>query len=216
MASLGLQAELDYNHALQALKQGGIVAYPTETFYGLAVDPQNDRAVASLYALKKREPTKPLSLLVPDLDCLATCVRCIPAPYEKLIDSFWPGPLTLIFTAKDALFSQLAGSDNTLAIRVSSHPVAHKLSSLWGGPLTATSANISGQPALVNGDQVRALWGRHISSLLDGGPVPGGKGSTIVRCSDNHLCHVVRDGVIPLEELSRVLNDDIILDESLI
>ncbi|MEN8198430.1 MAG: L-threonylcarbamoyladenylate synthase [Thermodesulfobacteriota bacterium] len=207
MASSLSPSDAEYNVALEALRQGNIVAYPTETFYGLAVDPRNQRAVASLYGLKKREAEKPLSLIVPDLATLSACVSSTPLPYKNLIHRFWPGPLTLIFPAKEEMFSRLSGGDGTLAIRISSHPVAQKLCSLWGGPLTATSANISGEAALTSGEQIRRLWGDHISSLLDGGTVPGGLGSTIVRCDDDNICYLLRHGVIPAEEIAQSLPD---------
>jgi L-threonylcarbamoyladenylate synthase len=196
----------DFEQALQSLKQGGIVAYPTETFYGLAVDPENDQAIAALYALKQREKRKPLSLLVSNLEQLLCVASSCSKSYEKLIDAFWPGPLTLIFPAKKHISSALTGGGTTVAVRISSHPVATELCRLWGRALTATSANVSGSEPLVSASDVRALLGDQISFILDGGTTPGGKGSTIIRCLDKKkICQIIREGAIDTLEISQNL-----------
>ncbi len=196
----------EFEQALNTLKEGGIVAFPTETFYGLAVDPENDQAIASLFALKKRATGKPLTLLVPDLEVLSSTVDFIPLPYKKFISVFWPGPLTLVFPARTNTSHLLTGDDNTLAIRISSNPVAQHLCQLWGRSFTATSANISGESALVTAAEVHDLWGDEIGCILDGGEAPGGKGSTIVRCTEQeYACHILRDGVISAKLISQAL-----------
>jgi len=198
--------EHDYEYALQCLKQGGIVAYPTETFYGLAVDPENEQAITDLYALKKREEQKPISLIIPDVTHLLSLVSSVPNGYKGLMDSFWPGPLTLIFSARKHIPSILTGGTNTLALRVSSHPVAMKLAESWGGALTTTSANISGEEALVTAEDVHTVFGDRVSFVLDGGTTPGGQGSTIVHCTDDTMeCRIIREGVIGHDQLSRHL-----------
>ncbi|MCF8056128.1 MAG: threonylcarbamoyl-AMP synthase [Desulfocapsa sp.] len=206
-------SELDYQQALVTLQQGGVVAYPTETFYGLAVDPENDQAIAALYALKKRERQKKLSLLVPNLKVLSSCTSFISIPYQHLIEVFWPGPLTLVFPAKENVFPCLTGEGKTLAIRISSHPIAAKLCLLWGRPLTATSANVSGETGFVTADQVRRQWGGKVGSLLDGGKVPGGQGSTIVCCTES-TCRILRTGVISEKEIAEALPDSCSLSKS--
>ena len=198
--------EFCITQAIETLKKGGIVAYPTETFYGLAVDPENDQAVDSLYALKRREKNKPISLLIPDLEYISKLVSSVPEPYEKLIESFWPGPLTLIFPVFDNVLPKLTGEDKTIAVRISSSPVAEKLCTAMGKAITATSANLSGEPALVTATEVANLWGDKISCIIDGGSAPGGKGSTILRYSENkNECHIIRDGVISRDAIAAVL-----------
>ena len=198
--------EFGFVQAIDALKNGGIVAYPTETFYGLAVDPENDQAIDSLYALKKREKTKPISLLVPDLEYLSKLVSSIPKPYEKLIESFWPGPLTLIFPVLNNVLLKLIGGDKTIAIRISSNPVAEKLCVAMGKAITATSANVSGEPALITATEVANLWGDKIACIIDGGSAPGGKGSTILRYSENkNECHIIRGGAISRDAITAIL-----------
>jgi L-threonylcarbamoyladenylate synthase len=195
----------DFAKALAALKEGGIVAYPTETFYGLAVDPSNDRAIASLYELKKREGRKALSLLVPNLEYLSGFVSLCPS-YKKLIYAFWPGPLTLIFPVLTNVSAKLCGDRKDIAIRVSSNTIAQRLCTSWGRAITATSANISGEPALVSADEVKSLWGNNIDYILDGGVTPGGCASTIVRCNDSKReCHFIREGAICCEAIINIL-----------
>lgn len=200
-------SEKDFALALQALKKGGIVAYPTETLYGLAVDPANEQAIAALFALKRRERHKPLSLLVSSLEQLSSLVSSVPKPYARLIDAFWPGPLTLVFPARKKLSSTLTGGEDTIAIRISSHPVAQQLCSRWGGAITATSANVSGETALVTAAQVADALGEQVSFILDGGTSPGGKGSTIVRCVEKEQgCQILREGVIAGKDLRKILD----------
>ncbi len=193
-----------YQIALETLKKGGIVAYPTETFYGLAVDPWNDQAISALYTLKKRDRRKPLSLLVPNKAVLASYIRFFPPLYQSLTESFWPGPLTLIFPAQSNTSLLLRGGGDTLAIRISSHPVAQMLCSLWGGALTATSANESGKPPLESAAQLKDLWGNEVDYVLDGGPVPGGKGSTILEIVHDNV-QIRRNGVVVAKAIFQVL-----------
>lgn len=196
----------DFDQALKALRQGGIVAYPTETFYGLAVDSQNDEAIAALYHLKQRELHKPLSLIVPEIKTLSTFISSIPEAYHQLIDTFWPGPLTLIFPVNKKMSDILTGGGDTVAVRVSSHPVAQSLCSAWGSALTATSANMSGSRPLNTAIDVKELWGQQISYVLDGGKTKGGQGSTIIRCSDTEKkCYIEREGVINISLLKQHL-----------
>ncbi len=202
--SLVLPGHDEYMQAVQALRRGGIVAYPTETFYGLAVDPFNAAAVASLYRLKKREAAKAITLLVPDLLTLSSCVSEFPTPYKLLVKRFWPGPLTLIFTPADKSLHHLNKNDQSLAIRISSHPVAHTFCSLFGAAVTASSANISGQSALCSAKEVNELWGEKVAYILDGGITPGICGSTILQCTGN-ICHILRQGAISYESIRNTL-----------
>lgn len=202
----GLPTSRDYELAVQALHDGGIVAYPTETYYGLAVDPANQTAVDALYRLKLRESRKALSLIVPDLLTLRKYSSTFPTAYTILSNTFWPGPLTLIFNALDSCMLSLKKDDNTLAIRISSHPVAHRFCTLWGDAITASSANISGEPALSSAEAVKEQWGSRISYVLDGGKTAGGRASTILRCHETG-CEIIRKGVVTEHEIRKVLPD---------
>ncbi len=196
----------DLEQAVKALKKGEVVAYPTETFYGLAVDSQNEKAIAVLYHLKKRDPHKPISLIVPDVESITTLVSSFPKVYHKLIKRFWPGPLTLIFPASESIPKILTGVDETVAIRVSSHPVAKSLCCAWGAALTATSANLSGIPPCNDASEVEKNWGKQVSCVLDGGTTIGGKGSTIIHCTDTEkTCYIIREGVVDVSEIQQYL-----------
>ena len=197
-------SDFDYAFALAILKKGGIVAYPTETFYGLAVDPENSRAIDALYTLKKRERNKTFSLIVPDIKVLHSWVSSYPQVYDTLISTFWPGPLTLIFSGLANRLTLVKDQNNTLAIRISSHPVAQKLVELWGKPLTASSANISGESSCTEGSRIEAFLGHRKVVILNGGSVCGGKGSTIVSCRGTR-CNILRKGVISTSSIKAVL-----------
>ncbi len=199
-----LPSACELEEAVKVLQRGGIVAYPTETYYGLAVDPANPQAVKSLYALKKRSNKKALSLLVSDVAMLRKYVDEFPDSYKRLIDAFWPGPLTLIFKARDGCLQGLQKKDQTLAIRISSHPIAQKITDSYNKAITASSANISGQLPVNSADSVKALWGDKIDLIMDGGKTVGNRASTIVQC-DATVCTILRDGVIPMEDLQKVL-----------
>ena len=191
----------EFKEAAAVLGQGGIVAFPTETFYGLAVDPFNEKALAALFRLKERPSEKPFLVLIQDESQLPTLVRLIPSEYRPLIKAFWPGPLTLVFPALSTLSLALTGPDRTgIGIRISPHPVARAFGQVWGGPLTATSANLSGMPAARTAEEVRRFFGTEVSCILDGGQTPGGMSSTVVGLSQGKL-QLIRAGVIAFSSL---------------
>ncbi len=199
----------DYDKAIGTLKQGGIVAYPTETYYGLAVDPKNEKAIDLLYALKKRAPSKPLSLIVPNIRCLEHLVCYCPKSYKQLMDVFWPGPLTLLFPANEYVSPKLTRGTGRIAVRISSHPIADKLCNYFGSALTSTSANMSNETPLITASDIYNMWGTAIACILDGGPARGGKGSTILECSDRQKqCEIIRDGAISSEDIAHSLPAD--------
>jgi len=197
-------ASWEIEQALEVIRRGGVVAFPTETYYGLAVDPFNREAVARLFVLKRRAPDKPILTLVGEREQLPQLAAQVPIVYEPLISAFWPGPLTLIFAARPDLPAALTGYTGTIGIRISSHPLAARLMAAWGGPLTATSANFSGQPAAASAPEVIAQLGPDVDYVLDGGPTAGGPGSTLVGL-DNHQPLLIRAGVIPYEAIMTAL-----------
>jgi len=190
----------EINLAAADLAQGGVVAFPTETFYGLAVNPSVSGALASLFALKQRDPAKPVLILIDQPSRLGELVGAVPPLYEILMARFWPGPLTLIFPARAALPAGLQDKQGTIGIRLSSHPLARKLAAAAGGMITGTSANPSDTPAAVNAEQVRGAFPTGLARILDGGQTPGGLGSTIVAETDGQL-HLLRAGVLPFAEI---------------
>jgi L-threonylcarbamoyladenylate synthase len=190
----------DLNRAVAVLNSGGVVAFPTETYYGLAVDPFNPLALNHLFTLKQREISKPILTLVDDRESLLVLVQSVPAVYSALMDTFWPGPLTLIFQAKLNLPALLTAGTSTIGVRQSSHPFARQLLRAFGKPLTATSANISGRSAAIDAYEVKAQFGSKIDLIFDGGKTPGIGGSTIVGLEGDKP-RLIREGVIPFAEI---------------
>jgi len=203
--SVGLQpcSMADLNRAVAVLSSGGVVAFPTETYYGLAVDPFNPLALNHLFALKQRDINKPILTLVDDRESLLTLVQSVPAQYTALMDKFWPGPLTLIFPARLNLPTLLTAGTSTIGVRQSSHPFARQLLRAFGKPITATSANISGRSAAVDAFEVKAQFGSKIDLIFDGGKTPGTGGSSIIRLEGDKL-KLIREGIIPFAEILKV------------
>jgi len=183
-------------HAAAILRSGGVVAFPTETYYGLAVDPLQHRALERLFLIKRRPKNLPILALVTDCSQLTLLASQVPAVYEPLIACFWPGPLTLVFPALATLPSQLTGSTGTIGLRCSPHPVANRLIAAFGSPITATSANLSGDPPATTADEVVRIFGDQIDLVLDGGRTPGGNGSTLVGVR-GAILNCLRQGNIP-------------------
>ncbi len=189
--------------AISFLQKGGVISFPTETYYGLGVDPLNENAVKRLFLLKKRETTKPILLLIEDAGMLSMLAEEIPYVYEPLMEKFWPGPLTLLFPWKKNISELLTGGTGTIGIRVSSDPLVQKLIRKWKGPITATSANISGQNPAGTACRVKEIFGKCIDYVVDGGDSPAGLCSTIVGCQNGELV-LIRKGQVPFAEITKV------------
>jgi L-threonylcarbamoyladenylate synthase len=189
--------------AVAALARGAIVAFPTETFYGLAVDATNADAIERLYALKGRGAEKALSLIATPA-MVADLVASVPAAAARLMTAHWPGPLTLVLPARPGLPAALV-DDGCVAVRESPQPLARALVAGLGRPITATSANRSGQPATRTPVEVRATFPTGCW-LLDGGETPGGRPSTLVRLrGPGDAYEVLRPGVIPTEVIAATI-----------
>lgn len=165
---------------IDILKRGGVIAYPTETFYGLGADAFNPAAVEKIFEIKGRAQRNPIPLIIGQVDMLEMLVAEIPANALRLIEKFWPGPLTLVFNASQRINPSLTGGTDKIGIRLSSHPLARKLSEGIYGPLTATSANLSGAGESTSASEVALGLNDRISCVVDGGETPGGKGSTVI------------------------------------
>lgn len=185
------------DQAVKLLRKGGIVAFPTETYYGLAVDPHCESAVSRLYKLKVRQADKPLLLLIDNIEQLSSLVEMVPRQFLPLMAKYWPGPLTLVFPAKSSVSTILTGNTGTIGIRISPHPVANALLAKMQGPLTATSANISGHEPAQTAADVEKIFGTAVDLILDGGSAAAGLCSTIVGLQGGHLT-VIRKGQIKL------------------
>ena len=187
----------DPERAAEVLRRGGLVVYPTETFYGLGALLASAEAVARLAAAKLRPDGKPLPLVAADLAMARAVAAAFPPLAERLAARFWPGPLTLVLPAAPGLPPEVAGG-GTVGVRVPGSAPARELSRLAGGPITSTSANPSGGPPVTRpGDLDPALLSR-VDAVLDGGEVPGGLPSTVVVLGPNGP-RLLRAGAVPWE-----------------
>lgn len=189
--------------AVAIMQAGGVIAYPTETLYGLGGLASQRRVVERVLAIKGRGPADPLPLIVADEEAAAEAAH-LPAVALKLAEIFWPGPLTLILRAKMdfPLGVILAGK---IALRVSSHPLAQSLTQRLNAPLIATSANQTGQPPATTAEEVfEALRADPPDLILDGGPSPGGLASTILDLTQTPPL-LVRQGAIGASELNEFI-----------
>ncbi|MFQ5850232.1 MAG: L-threonylcarbamoyladenylate synthase [Candidatus Binatia bacterium] len=190
--------------SLEAVRSGEVIVFPTETFYGLGTDAFNEVAVAKVASLKGRDPNNPILLIISDLEMLKRVVTELPPIAERLMDRFWPGPLTLVLPAKEELPILLLNRKGAVGVRISSHPVASALVKGLGHPLTATSANPSGQEPARTVAEARAYFSGKVRIFFDGGRLEGKKGSTVVEISRDRL-EIIREGEISSEELEGVL-----------
>jgi L-threonylcarbamoyladenylate synthase len=186
--------------AADILRTGGLVAFPTETYYGLAVDPFQSRALARLFQVKRRRKQLPILVLVSDTNQISLLAQDVPLIFQRLIKRFWPGPLTLVCPARPALPPLLTGKTGKVGLRQSPNETANRLITTFGGPITATSANISGFAAAVTADGVARVFVDAIDLILDGGTTPGGRASTLVGIQGTSL-HCLREGVIPFADV---------------
>ena len=186
--------------ATEALLAGGVVAYPTETFYGLAVDIRNHEAIERLFSLKKRPADSPVLILIGSSELLDQYVEGIPPIATRLIDAFWPGDLTLVFKAGPRVSPLLTAGTSKIGVRLSSHPVATALARAIEAPISGTSANISGQPPCRKAQEVLNCLGNGVDLILDAGETAGRIGSTVLDVTV-HPLRVLREGVVTRQHL---------------
>lgn len=195
----------DIAQAVDVLRQGGIVAFPTDTVYGVGADVRQPEAIAALYEVKERPLSKAIPVLLARAEDLCSVAREVPKSAWRLAEQFWPGALTLVVRRSPSLPSILTAEGPTVAVRVPDHPVVRALIEGLGAPLAATSANISGQPSSVTADDVLAQLGGRIALILDGGPCPGGRSSTVVDLTTTPP-RVLRPGPISAEQIRAALS----------
>jgi len=186
------------DEALQVLAQGGIVSYASESFYALGVQAFDRNAVEKLFEIKQRSQEKPVPLIVGTMDVLRSVVKTVSPQAKELIDQYWPGPLTILFPAREKLPSLLTGATGNAALRIPGSGIAIDLAKAFAAPLTATSANISGRPPAETPSDVRAYFGDAIDLIIDSGRAPGGQPSTIVDATVNPPV-ILRQGRIVLD-----------------
>lgn len=185
------------------LRQGGLIAYPTDTVYGLGAAMSLPRSVARIYEVKRRPQSLPLPLLLADVSQIEEVAGTVPPSAWCFIRHFFPGALTLILPKSGSVPAIITGGGNSVAVRIPDHPVPVGLIKGLGVPIVGTSANISGRPSPLTADEVSAQLGGKIDLIIDGGRCPGGKESTIVDVT-GEIPVIRRQGAISMEELRRV------------
>ena len=195
------------------LKAGGIIAFPTDTFYGLGANPYNRIAVDKIYEIKGRDPEKPLLLLIDSVTKLENLAEEPSAACIKLMQAFWPGPLTLLFKPKPSSIHKNITAD-LIGIRQPGNSVTRNILSALDHPLTAPSANISGGNPATTAQQVQDTFGKKVELILDAGVCRGGKPSTLVNATDNPA-RLIRAGEIDFKIIQECLNECLQTKESL-
>ncbi|MDF3920096.1 MAG: L-threonylcarbamoyladenylate synthase [Pseudomonadota bacterium] len=158
----------DFTAAVAALRRGGIIAYPTEGVWGLGCDPDDERALSALIALKGRASEKGLILIAGDIRQLAAWLEGVDDDAMARLAASWPGPNTWLIPDNGRAAPLLRGSHSTLAVRVSDHPLVQALCAAWGGPLVSTSANRAGEPPAMSASQVRETFGEALDAVVEG------------------------------------------------
>ena len=187
------------------LKQGGVVAFPTDTVYGLGASIGIDSAVERVYRIKERQRRMALPLLLADIPQLDEVAISIPTSARLLAENFWPGPLTLVLLKSDSVSDTVSGGSETIAVRVPAHPIPIALAQGVGTPIVGTSANLSGQPSTLTAEEAHAQLGNKADLIIDG-ECPRGKESTIVDLTGETPV-ILRQGALLIEELRQLCPD---------
>ncbi len=196
-----IQRQVDKGIAI--LKRGGVVAFPTDTVYGLGACANRQQAVERIYQLKERSRSRALPLLLADRLQISEVAGTVPPIAWLLIDNFFPGALTIVLPKSSSVPDIITAGGLTVAVRIPAHPIPVALADGLGMPIVGTSANLSGRPSVLTADEVYAQFGDKIDLVIDGGRCPGGRESTIVDVSGETPL-VLREGAISEEELKRV------------
>jgi L-threonylcarbamoyladenylate synthase len=197
--------------AVTLLKNGGVIAFPTDTLYGLGADFSSPKAVQRVLDIKGRALEMGLPLLLADADDLAFVAEAVPAPVLVLARRFWPGALTLVVSRSSAVPDVITGGRDTVAVRVPDHPVPVALARGLGRPITGTSANLAGRPPALTAEDARSGLGESVDLIIDGGPAQLGVQSTIVDAT-GPLLKLVRPGAISLADIRSVYSGEVIAE----
>jgi L-threonylcarbamoyladenylate synthase len=190
--------------AAAVIQDGGVVVIPTRHLYGLAADALNVEAIQRVFAIKRRPATKPLLILEPSRLAIEKHVSSIPAAARRLMDRFWPGRLTLVFEAADALPAVLTGGTGKIGIRLPAHPVCRALLDRRPRPVTATSANISGQKGCHRIADMPSALKTAVDLIIDAGPLAPGPGSTVVDVTAVPA-RILREGSLGADRIAAAL-----------
>jgi len=194
----------DLRRISEVLKRGGVMVYPTETFYGMGGDGFSPEVVDRVFRLKRRDNLKALSLVVADTDALSRVAAGLPERLPALAEAFWPGPLTLVVRAAPSLPSALTGGGGTVGVRVPGLPWLRALLREAACPLIATSANLSGESPVREGGDALSVFEGLVDLIVDGGRCPGGLPSTVLDLSAGPP-RILREGAVSAERLAPYL-----------
>lgn len=196
-----------FSQAVEALKRGDVIVFPTETLYGLGADALNPAAVEQVFLLKGRDPKNPIPIIIADQAMLRRVATEVPPLAERLIKRFWPGPLTLILPGRKELPKPLLSADRGIGVRISSHPLATQLAQVLNRPLTATSANPSGREPARTVREATSYFSDKVGVFLDGGTLASKRGSTVIDVRGS-LITILREGEISASQLEEALETD--------
>ena len=191
--------------AVELLKDGGVVAFPTDTVYGVGVDPLQPQAVRKLYRIKGRPDNKPIAILVGSIEDVELVAQTPSKTFSRLVDRFWPGGLTLILEARD-LPPEITAAGSTVGVRMPNHPLTLELLREFGGPIATTSANISGEDPAISASEVDAQLGDRVNLIVDGGDTITKVASTVLDLSASPP-RILRHGGISEQMLMECLED---------
>jgi L-threonylcarbamoyladenylate synthase len=191
------------DYAANFIKRGRVIAIPTDTFYGLSTDPFNLAAIERVFQVKGRAENKALPILVNSIEQAVTLMRDVPDAFLTLASKFWPGPLTLVVEATHRLPLKVTGNSGRVALRWADSRIATALIEAVGGPITGTSANLSGHASCTNAEQITQQLGKSLALVLDAGDTGGTLASTIVRINGDEWT-IVREGALPDIEIHSV------------
>lgn len=194
--------EVILTRAVEIVSRGGIIAYPTETFYGLGADATCEKAIQKIFSVKGRDFKNPVSLIIGQADDIYPLVQDVTEAAQKLMAAFWPGALTIVFFAAGNLSPMLTAGSGKIGLRVSSHTGARKIVQKLKRPLTATSANLSGWPECGSASEVALQIGDKIDAILDLGNTPGTAGSTVIDVTRTPAV-ILREGAISRNDIGK-------------
>lgn len=186
------------------IKAGGIVIFPTETVYGIGTNGFDENAIRKLYEVKERPLNKPISLLVSNIDMVDDIAKDISINERKIMEAFFPGPLTIILKKKDIVPDILTSNGDTVGVRMPEGDIARKLVEYAGVPIATPSANITGKPSGTNIFSIKKDFDGKVDCFIDGGESRIGRGSTIVKMVDNKII-ILREGIITKDQIEKVL-----------
>jgi L-threonylcarbamoyladenylate synthase len=184
--------------AAERLAQGGVIALPTDTVYGIAASLSHPAAIARLYDIKGRPSDRPIPILVSSTDMIESYVLRYEEDVGLLLDQFWPGPLTIVLPARKGMPAEVTAGGATVGIRMPNHPLAIEVIARAGGAVACTSANRSGDSPATHASEVAGTLGADLDLILDGGIAPGGVPSTVIEIAED-VIHVHREGGTPSE-----------------